>query len=109
MPDSSVSQSETRPCGFKHGDPLPDERPRRVILGAECGGAYAALLPARQQHSGGGGETTSGHLPVWVDRDGRLRIAICTHEPEWAGDFDQIIVDVHALLSAISVAIDRKP
>lgn len=79
----------------------------RVVLNADSS-AYAGRIKAKQQHSGTGGDTTSGTLPVWVDRDGKLRIAIQVRDPQFSHDFDQIIIDPAELFLGLATAWERQ-
>lgn len=84
--------------------------PRRAVLNAAAG-SYAQAIPAQQQFAGGRGDGRRevGALPVWMDREGNLRIAVQTHEPEYAGDYDQIIVNLGSLLRMVGLAVEQQP
>lgn len=81
----------------------------RVIVNPDQTAGYAARIPVRQQHGGTGGEYTDGVLPMWMGIDGKLHIAVQTHEPRFAHDFDQIIVEPHELMLGLALAFERRP
>lgn len=47
-------------------------------------------------------------LPVWVDGNGRLRVALPKPAPRHGSDHDQVIVDVASLLRAVGGALERQ-
>jgi hypothetical protein len=80
----------------------------RCVLNA-VPAAYASQVPVKQQHSAACGKTTPGYLPIWLDTDGCIRIAISVRDPQFAGDADQIIVKPEELLLGLATAFERKP
>lgn len=79
---------------------------KRRLLGADTG-CWSTSIPAIHQRSVEDREL--GSLPVWIDQSGQLRIALRRDRKEHAHDYDQIIVDVAALLRGVGLALDNAP
>jgi len=98
-------ERELRRRAITGGDAMTPRRERHCdrgrVLDADVG-EYALQVPAVQRSSG---RESAGLLPVWVDMEGRVRIAVGKPNARHASDFDQIIVEPEALLRGIGTAL----
>lgn len=51
------------------------------------------------------GQSAHFDLPVWIDLDGRARIALPKVAPQHASDCDQLIVELDELLMSLGAAV----
>jgi hypothetical protein len=75
----------------------------RKLLGADVGAAAVEIAATERV----AGAERVGSLPMWIDLDGRLRIALRRPDPA-AVEVDQIIVEPGALLRGLGIALERK-
>ena len=107
--NASRHASDARPAGR-----LERERRRRSLTGSVAPtrgsrrvldadvGDYAVLMPAVQRVDG---RESAGALPVWVDSQGRVRLALGRSNARNPSDFDQIMVAPEVLLRAVATAL----
>jgi hypothetical protein len=76
-------------------------RGSRRVLDADVG-EYAVLMPAMQRVDG---RESAGALPVWVDSQGRVRLAVGRSDARNGSEFDQLMVAPEVLLRAVAIAL----